>query len=149
MVQAVSSHDGSSERRTSPGAEARQIMIVDDDAVVLDALERLLVMWGYRTRAFNRFEDARASLGMPGLPSRPPQAEAPDALIVDIRLGEYNGLQLVHLAKQLNPEMTIVVVSGFDDPVLRTEAARAGAAYLLKPAELQRLKEYLPPPTAN
>ncbi len=115
---------------------ARQVMLVDDEPVVLDALERLLTLWGYNTLPFQRFEDARSALAL----------ESPDALIVDIRLGEFNGLQLVHLAKQSNPDMTIVVVSGFDDPVLRHEAAQAGAVYLLKPAELPRLKEYLPPP---
>ena len=75
--------------------------------------------------------------------------QSPDALIVDIRLGEDNGLQLVHLAKRSHPSLVIVVVSGYDDPVLRHEARQAGAAYLLKPTELPRLKEFLPPPTAT
>ncbi len=111
-------------------------MIVDDDRVVLDALDRLLMHWGYTTLPFERFEDARMSLAV----------ETPDALIVDIRLGEFNGLQLVHLARQTHPDLTIAVVSGFDDPVLRSEAEKAGAAYLLKPTELPLLREYLPPP---
>ena len=118
---------------------ARQVMIVDDDPVVLDAMQRLLALWGYSTLAFSRFEEARASLG----------TQSPDALIVDIRLGEYNGLQLAHIAKRSNPSLTIVVVSGYDDPVLRSEATQAGAAYLLKPTDLPRLKEYLPPPIAE
>lgn len=117
-------------------SSARQVMIVDDDRVVLDALDRLLMLWGYRTLPFERFEDARMSLAV----------QCPDALVVDIRLGEFNGLQLVHLARQTHPDLTIAVVSGFDDPVLRSEAVKAGAAYLLKPTELPRLKEYLPPP---
>ena len=120
-------------------ADSRQIMIVDDDPVVLDAMQRLLVLWGYSTIAFSRFDEARASLA----------TQSPDALIVDIRLGEYNGLQLVHLAKRSNPSMAIVVVSGFEDPVLRNEAIQAGAVYLLKPTEFQRLREYLPSPTAS
>ena len=110
-------------------------MIVDDDAVVLDAMQRLLTLWGYATLPISSFEEARVSLAV----------QSPDALIVDIRLGEYNGLQLVHLARRSNPALAIVVVSGFDDPVLRHEASQAGAAYLLKPTELPRLKEHLPP----
>jgi DNA-binding response OmpR family regulator len=110
-------------------------MIVEDDPVVLDALDRLLALWGYNTLPFSRFEDARLSLAV----------QSPDALVVDIRLGEFNGLQLVHLAKQSNPGLAVAVVSGFDDSVLRNEATLAGAAYLLKPAELQQLKEFLPP----
>jgi DNA-binding NtrC family response regulator len=118
---------------------ARQIMIVDDDPVVLDAMQRLLVLWGYSTIAFSRFDEARASLG----------TQSPDALIVDIRLGEYNGLQLVHIAKRSNPSMAVVVVSGYDDLVLRNEATQAGAVYLLKPTELTRLREFLPSPVAT
>jgi DNA-binding response OmpR family regulator len=110
-------------------------MIVDDDPVVLDAMQRLLTMWGYSTLPISSFEEARVSLGV----------QSPDALIVDIRLGEYNGLQLVHLAKRSNPSLTIVVVSGYDDPVLRHEARQAGAAYLLKPTELPLLRDHLPP----
>ena len=111
-------------------------MVVDDDAAALRALERLLTHWGYSTVCFLRFEEARASLGH----------QIPDALIVDVRLGEHNGLQLVHLARQANPEMRIVVVSGYDDPVLRGDAASAGAEYLLKPVDLPRLREFLPQP---
>ena len=116
-----------------------QIMVVDDDAAALKALDRLLTHWGYSTVCFMRFEEARASLSH----------QTPDALIVDIRLGEHNGLQLVHLAKQSNPTMRIVVVSGFDDAVLREDAASAGAEYLLKPVDLPRLKELLPAPIAG
>ena len=113
-------------------------MIVDDDPVVLDAMQRLLALWGYSTIAFSRFDEARASLA----------TQSPDALIVDIRLGEYNGLQLVHIAKRSNPSMAVVVVSGYDDLVLRNEATQAGAVYLLKPTELPRLREFLPSATA-
>lgn len=45
--------------------------------------------------------------------------------------------------------MVIVVVSGFDDLVLRQEAALVGATYLLKPQELPILRAYLPPPTGS
>lgn len=50
---------------------------------------------------------------------------------------------------QSHPQMVIVVVSGFDDLVLRQEAALVGATYLLKPQELPILRAYLPPPTGS
>ena len=117
----------------------RLVMVVDDDAAMLGLLGRLLLGWGYRTTAFHRFEDAKDSL----------EEVSPDALIVDVRLGEHNGLQLVHLTRQTRPDTVIVVISGFDDPVLREEAARAGAKYVLKTQDLINLKDYLPPPAAN
>jgi DNA-binding NtrC family response regulator len=113
---------------------ARRIMVVDDDPGVLDMLSKLLKEWGYEPLSFRQFESARASL----------VESVPDAVVVDIRLGEYNGLQLIHLAKQIRPGIPVVAVSGFDDPVLRAEAAEAGAAYLLKPVELLTLRDHLP-----
>lgn len=109
------------------------MMVVDDEPAVLATLERLLSSWGYRTLAIGSFEEARLALTV----------DPPDALVTDVRLGDYNGLQLVHLVKQRNPATIVVAVSGIDDPVLRLEAANAGAAYLLKPSELPRLRQYL------
>jgi DNA-binding response OmpR family regulator len=113
--------------------KARQIVVVDDDPEVLATLVKVLKTWGYDLVPFTRFEDARAFLS----------EKAADILIVDVRLGTYNGLQLVHLARQNHPEMRIVAVSGYDDPVLRAAAADAGAAYFLKPIEFPHLREHL------
>ena len=108
-------------------------MVVDDDADVLATLAKLLQVWGYEPIVFRRFEDARAFL-----------AEAvPDGLVVDVRLGGYNGLQLMHLAKQIHPDIAVIAVSGYDDPVLRAEAAGAGAAYLLKPLDVGSFRAHL------
>jgi DNA-binding response OmpR family regulator len=118
----------------NPGkSRSPRIVVVDDDPAVLDPLAKLLKTWGYEPLPFTRFEDARAFLA----------ENAADILIVDVRLGQYNGLQLIHLARQNHPEMMLVAVSGFDDPVLRAAAADAGAAYFLKPIEFLHLKEHL------
>ena len=109
------------------------VMVVDDEPSVLAVLDRLLKTWGFRTVAIGNFEEARRAL----------TADPPDALVTDIRLGDYNGLQLVHLLRARNPAAVVVAISGIDDPVLRVEAANAGAAYLLKPSELPRLRLYL------
>jgi DNA-binding response OmpR family regulator len=111
----------------------RQVMVVDDDSDVLSTMSKHLRMWGYDAVPFATFEDAREFL----------EDRAPDAMVVDVRLGKYNGLQLLHLARQHYPEVALVAVSGFDDPVLRAEAADAGAAYFLKPFELTDLREHL------
>ena len=116
-------------------SKGRRIMVVDDDSNVLSMLVNLLKAWGYEPLPFARYEDARAFLA----------SEAPDAMVVDVRLGTYNGLQLAHLAKVDRPDMAVVAVSGYDDPVLRAAAAEVGAAYILKPLELLRLRAHLAP----
>jgi DNA-binding response OmpR family regulator len=63
----------------------------------------------------------------------------PTAVITDIRLGPFNGLQLIYLAKEQQPATVLVVLAEEDDPVLRGEAARAGAAFLVKPVTAEAL----------
>ena len=110
------------------------IVVVDDDVSCLVAIEQILKHWGHETKTFRAFEDARAYLA---------QAK-PALVIVDVRLGNYNGLQLIHFSRQNSPDTQWLVVSGFDDPVLRQEATKLGALFLTKPLDLQRLRQHLP-----
>ncbi len=126
---------------SEPGAltvTGRPIVIVDDDVSCLVAVEQILRHWGHETRTFRAFADARAYLA---------QAQ-PAAVIVDVRLGNYNGLQLIHFSQPSSPGTQWLVVSGFDDPVLRQEATKLGAHFLTKPLDLARLRELLPPTAA-
>ena len=119
-------------------AATRPVVIVDDDVSCLVAVEQILRHWGHETRTFRAFADARAYLA---------QAQ-PAAVIVDVRLGTYNGLQLIHFSQSNSPGTQWLVVSGFDDPVLRQEATKLGAHFLTKPLDLQKLRELLPPTAA-
>jgi DNA-binding NtrC family response regulator len=114
-------------------ASPRRILIVDDDAVVLHALEELVRTWGHVPFGCTTFEQGRAAL----------ETSTPDVLVVDVRLGQFNGLQLLHLAKQAHPDLSMIVVSGFDDPVLRSEASRLDAEYLVKPLDSAMLHRLL------
>jgi DNA-binding NtrC family response regulator len=109
----------------------KHVLIVDDDEAVLDMFTGLLRLAGHEVTSFSRFESAKAYLSV----------AKPDVLISDVRLGAFNGLQLVVFAKLEHPEMIAIVLTGFDDPVLRTEAAHAGASYLVKPVDSERILE--------
>ena len=101
----------------------RKTLIVDDDASLLDALQRSFTEAGEQIVACSTFADARRAL----------QTTYFDALITDVRLGEFNGLQLAVIGRETYPDLRVIVFSGFDDPVLRTEADHVGATYLVKP----------------
>ena len=109
----------------------KHVLIVDDDEAVLDMFTGILRLAGHEVTSFSRFEAAKAYLSI----------AKPDVLISDVRLGAFNGLQLVVFAKLQRPEMIAIVLTGFDDPVLRTEAAHAGASYLVKPIDTERVLE--------
>jgi CheY-like chemotaxis protein len=100
----------------------QRILIVEDDDASRQGLQQLLVNAGYTVVAASTFLEGR----------RAAAEDSPDLLIADIRLGEFNGLQLVAAAPRSLPS---IVVSGFPDPVLEAEALWLGAHYLTKPIE--------------
>jgi len=93
----------------------------------------LVTGWGFRVEAYGSFEEGRAAV----------LREPAHALVVDVRLGAFNGLHLAHIARRLNETMTVIAVSGFDDPVLREDAASIQASYLVKPIQSQQLRDIL------
>lgn len=112
---------------------AQKTLLVDDDISLLQALERAFHDAGNDVVACSTFSDARRVL-----------REQPfDSVVTDIRLGEFNGLQLAVVARDVNPDVRLVVFSGFDDPVLRAEAERLGASYVVKPVSSKELMELL------
>ena len=100
---------------------ALRVLIVDDEPDVIGFLSDTLRPEGYDTAGAVTFEEGKRLLA-----DLPP----PDVLITDVRLGHFNGLQLV----VMRPATTAaIVVSGFWDRTLQEEARRNGAVYLLKP----------------
>jgi DNA-binding response OmpR family regulator len=68
--------------------------------------------------------------------------QVPDGLLTDVRVGEYNGLQLGILFRSLSPTAPVLAVSGHEDPVIRKEVAQIGAPFLLKPVEMSELARF-------
>ena len=67
--------------------------------------------------------------------------QAPDVLIVDIRLGQFNGLQLLMRARSDRPDIQAIITSPFADPVLEAETRRFGGMFLIKPVDPRRVVE--------
>src|SRR6266498_5166635 len=109
--------------------EQAPILVVEDDVVLLEAVERSFREAGWRVVACSTFEDGRQAL----------RTQHFAGLLTDVRLGAFNGLQLAVVARDLRPDMTLIVYSGFDDPVLRAEAQRIHAIYLVKPISSAQL----------
>ena len=117
-----------------------RILVVEDDLPLLQAVERAFQEAGEDVVCAATFEDARAAL----------RTESFDALLTDVRLGAFNGLQLAVIARDLHPDIRLIVYSGFNDPVLRAEAERVGATYLVKPiASSELLERIRRPATAD
>ena len=110
------------ERTSTPST----LLIVDDDRATREGLARLLTDAGYRILTADSFERAVETL----------KSATPDLLIVDVRLGDFNGLQLIATAPA---PVRAIVVTGFADPVLERDARQLGAGYLVKPVTRESL----------
>jgi DNA-binding response OmpR family regulator len=109
------------------------LLLVDDDLSLLGALSRFLADSGFEVVPCSTFEDAKREIA----------TWRPDILVTDVRLGAFNGLQLALLARDVRPDVRVVVFSGYDDPVLKEEARRIGATYLVKPVSGHTLVQEL------
>lgn len=105
------------------------ILVVDDMSEVRALMTAILEGAGYRVLTAATFEHAKELL----------ERNVPDLLMLDIRLGAYNGLQLAVKFRSEHPTRPILVMSGYADPVLVREAQRHGAEFLEKPIEPARL----------
>ena len=99
---------------------AVHVLIVDVDDARRNSLIQALEGEGYQIAGADSFQRARELL----------KETAPDLLITDARLKEYNGLQLVFARQAPIPT---IVLAGVPDPVLETEARQLGADYLARP----------------
>ena len=101
------------------------ILVVDDSAGIREMLRTLLVGAGYEVITADTYEHAKDEADYAG----------PDLLLVDIRLGDYNGLQIAVRERGIGRARPLIVMSGYDDPLLIAEAKRLGAEFLPKPID--------------
>jgi DNA-binding response OmpR family regulator len=108
----------------------KKILLVEDDEATRGLLSTLLERNGYDVVATDSVQEGKSLL----------EQGHPDLLITDIRLGAFNGLQLIAMSPRRIPA---IVTTGFSDPVLEAEARQSGAKFLLKPIEPQVLLNLL------
>jgi DNA-binding NtrC family response regulator len=121
--------------QVSASSSRKTVLIVDSDPACLEAVSTWLTEAGYFVVALADFAGSKRHLASADV----------DVLVTDVRLGLFNGLQLVILGKMKHPDMTAVVLTRFDDPVLRREAMAASAAFLLKPITASQLLNAIDP----
>lgn len=99
-------------------------VVVDDHTVVREGIARILGEAGFEVVG-------QAASGREGW--RLLREVALEVAVLDAALPELSGLELCRRVRSRRPEVAVVILSMFDDPAWRAEAARAGAAaYVLK-----------------
>jgi signal transduction histidine kinase len=111
---------------------AERILIVDDEAAMCDICARTLRSAGYEVVATTDAQTALAHL-------RP--EEPFDLLLVDIQMPGIGGLQLAQRARELDPAVVIIIMTGHTSIENLQQSARSGIAdFLSKPFELETLR---------
>ncbi len=111
-----------------------QILLVEDDADLREAISVTLRLGGVDHVAFECAEDA--------LPAIDPEVE--QMLVTDFRLPGMNGLQLLAKARDLHPQLPVVVMTAYADTQLAVQALKGGARdFLIKPFMPQQLLEVI------
>ena len=118
----------------APGDERRRrILVVDDQAPILQLMGRYLGALGYDVSCASEREEAEALL----------EHRSYDLLIADLGFGRFHeciGLDLVTFARYRCSGVKVVVLSGHDAPTYAPESRRRGAdLFLSKPQPLPRL----------
>lgn len=100
------------------------VFIVDDDALVREALEALIRLEGWEPCAFDSAEAFLACA----------PALGPSCLVLDVSLPNLNGLDLQARIARGRAEMPIIFITGHGDVPMTVRAMKAGAAeFLTKP----------------
>ncbi|RYZ12304.1 MAG: response regulator transcription factor [Comamonadaceae bacterium] len=107
-------------------AEPTLMLIVEDDAAFARTLARSFERRGHRTLIAASLEEVEVLL----------RTQAPERAVVDLKLGtESSGLAVVQRLHAQDPDMLIVVLTGFASIATAVEAIKLGAChYLAKPS---------------
>ncbi len=98
------------------------VIVIEDDAPMLSAVQRVLQAAGYRVSVFGSLDDIRRMLL---------EADSPSCAIVDLDLPGGTGLAVQSFLNQTHPEMPVIFISRHPDVSSSVEVIKAGALDLL------------------
>lgn len=106
-------------------------MVIDDEEHMCWALER-----GLRQEGYQVFTAIRGSQGLDII-----RKETPSLVILDLKMPEMNGLEVLIKAKDILPKLPIIMITAHGTIDTAIEAMKLGATdYITKPFDLDELK---------
>jgi DNA-binding response OmpR family regulator len=113
------------------GKKRSRILLVDDDEHVVDALGAALSDLGFDVTAAQSGERAVDTLA----------ARQVDLVITDLVMGEVDGIGVLASARERDPTVGVILLTGYGDMQSAVAALRLGADdYLLKPCEIETIE---------
>ena len=124
-----------------------KLLIVDDDLPFRERLTRSMEKKGFEVISSPGFKDSLTKVSENNF----------DYAVVDMRLEDGSGLELVKEMQKISPQTKSLLLTGYGNIATAVAAIKSGAIdYLPKPAEIDQIydaltnsKEILPPPPEN
>jgi two-component system response regulator RegA len=137
----------SQERNLRDIGPDKSLLLVDDDEPFLRRLERAMEKRGFEVEAVGSVAAGKAIA----------TARPPAYAVVDLRLEDGNGLDVVETLRAKRPDSRVVVLTGYGAIATAVAAVKIGATdYLSKPADANDItaalladEEEMPPPPEN
>jgi DNA-binding response OmpR family regulator len=107
-----------------------RVLVLDDDEHALSGIVELLRDAGHNVTGAATYDAAKRLLAVSPF----------DLLVTDVRLRSFNGLHLVMQTRTDHPEIGVIIITGYDDPMIDMEAHRYHAQLVRKPI---RPKEFM------
>ncbi len=108
------------------GMDKKSLVIVDDDRAFLQRLGRAMESRGFDVRIAQTVADGLNMIAL----------SPPDFAVVDMRLEDGNGLDVIEALNKVNPNARAIVLTGYGNIATAVMAVKRGAVdYLAKPAD--------------
>jgi FixJ family two-component response regulator len=108
------------------GRDARLLAVVDDDADVRVALQRLVSSAGFAVETYASGAEFLRSV----------DDHEPDCVVLDLHMPRMSGFEVQDALAVMHAAVPVVVITGHDTPESRVRALKLGAkAYLCKPVD--------------
>lgn len=108
------------------------MLVVDDDAVTLKNLRRILEKMGHKVSTFSNPLRALKQV----------EEQVYDLMLTDLKMPYMDGLSLLNEVKRVSPYMEVIIITGYASMDGAVEATRQGAFhYLAKPFTPEQLRD--------
>ena len=112
---------------TAHAQQRKSLLIVDDEPKICEMLSRFFTQRGFQTSTATSGHQAIETVAK----------QCPDYVLLDIRMPDVSGLDVLKMLKAYCPGVKVVMVTAIDDQEVAATAFRLGATdYITKPFEL-------------
>jgi len=106
--------------------------VIDDESEIVDQIKEYFESEGFSVET--------AETGQDGIDYA--KREHPDLMILDMKLPDMSGLQVLKMVKQLSPLTKVITMTGYIDQIMFDQAEELGRdTFLQKPFDLETLKK--------